>query len=383
MKKVAIFARSGLLFNKILPKNQTISKLMGNNTGNLLFWNSISPLIQDESINIMDQDKFPSMKSLNSTFDLLILPLANHLSLQILKPQFVDLLKKVQIPMLILGIGGQISLQENLQDYTEELKSHSHYQEFISILNDKCVAIATRGLSSTKILEESGFEGTIYTTGCPSQTISSNPQLGEEIKNHLTLLKQKQVPLKVIHNLASFYKKNLSAIDKHISKITENILSIRIQQSGSNLVFERFGGSIFDEFDFCSHQNSQELKQEVDYLFTNCEAWAAVVSRYTFSIGTRLHGNQMPLQLGIPTLTIAHDLRVVETCEQMGVPYCKEDRFFSFKDIWDAVERIDSTFDPKKFDQIRIKNCQNLRLAILKVGLNPSEKLNTLSKSKC
>ena len=56
------------------------------------------------------------------------------------------------------------------------------------------------------------------------------------------------------------------------------------------------------------------------YSFLAVPAWMEFIHMMDLSIGTRLHGNMLALQAGVPTVFVHHDLRVAELIDTMKLP---------------------------------------------------------------
>ena len=58
--------------------------------------------------------------------------------------------------------------------------------------------------------------------------------------------------------------------------------------------------------------------------FTDVRQWLDELRQHDFAVGTRFHGAMLAVQAGTPAGCIAHDSRVHEMCQTMGIPVVLE-----------------------------------------------------------
>ena len=113
-------------------------------------------------------------------------------------------------------------------------------------------------------------------------------------------------------------------------------------------------------------------------IFFNLESWAQAVSSASVSVGTRIHGNILAMQLGIPSLLYSHDERVAELAGQVGMPSISLEKLNSLNSLNDLMDCIH--FDPIAFNKLRRENARKIMNALVLNGLKPSDKIEILCK---
>jgi hypothetical protein len=379
MKRVAILGFDGFRVGEYeSPAN--IEKRIGANTGNLLFWSAIKSLFSDDYEYLSKVERgFPSWDYVNQTFDVLIKPAANHLDPKILHPELVNYLSKLNIPILVLGLGAQLSSVDEIKLAKSKFVTLAHCTKFIDVLNDKCPVVCVRGQSSAALLSEVGYRGIIEVTGCPSQTLSMELELGKTIGLNLNLLVEKlqnNSAIKAQHLLPSQWDVHLAWTVDKVRKMFGSDQLIEVQQSGGVENFIRY----FDRFGLNTDIQSSDRNAIGPIMFFNVESWAAAISAVEFSIGTRIHGNILATQLGIPCLVISHDVRVNELSDQLALPWVDLDEFKAISGRSNLCKYI--RFDAIRFDKMRIENLTKFRKSIEALGLKSSAKLRRLTTSQ-
>lgn len=379
MARVAIFGFDGFGVGEYATP-ETIENMIGANTGNMLFWSAIKSLFSDEYEYLSKVERtFSSWEYVNRSFNVLIKPAANHLDPKILHPLMVDYLSKINIPIFVLGIGAQLSSVDEIVTAKSKFIEHPHCTKFIDVLNDKSPVVCVRGNTSAQFLYEVGYRGVIEITGCPSQTLSMEPELGKIIAMNLNSLKEKlqnNKPVKVQHVLPSQWDHHLTwTVDKVHDFFRADEL-IEVQQSGGVENFTRY----FDRFGLNTDSKYSKRNPSEPVMFFNLESWAAAIGGVDFSVGSRIHGNILATQLGVPSLVVSHDVRVNELSDQLALPWVDLNEFRAITGRSDILNHV--RFDPVRFDTTRKENVSKIRKSIETLGLNPSEKIRRLTTGK-
>lgn len=380
MARVAIFGFDGLGVGEYASP-EYIERTIGANTGNLLFWSAVKSLFRDEYEYLAKVGRpFPPYEYVNQTFDVLIKPAANHLDPKILHPQLVEYLEKLDVPILVLGLGSQLSSLDDFEDAKTAFASAPHCVRFIDVLNDKCPTVCVRGDTSAQLLHELGYRGVIEIAGCPSQTLSMEEGLAKTIADGLGALSQKLrngQPIRVQHLLPSQWDSHLTWTVQRVRELFASDELIEVQQSGGVENFSRY----FDRHGLNteSPMTSRNGDRGDPVMFFNLESWASAIRDIDFSIGTRVHGNILATQLGVPCLVVSHDIRLNELCAQQALPSVDVDEFKEIEGRSAVAEHI--RYEADRFERMRVENLSKFRRAIEAVGLTPSEKLMRLTAS--
>ena len=165
-------------------------KIIGNNTGNLLFANSITRLVAtadsrvDFISDLMLVKKQITAQEINENYDRLILPMANafreDFARKCLK-HWTALIRQLTIPVTVTGIGIQLPYEPHLEQPRE---FDGAARDFIAAVLDHSASVGVRGQITYDYLKGLGFSQ-IDVTGCPSLALNG-PGLPLREKQPLT-----------------------------------------------------------------------------------------------------------------------------------------------------------------------------------------------------
>lgn len=165
-------------------------KIIGNNTGNLLFANSITRLVAtadsrvDFISDLMLVKKQITAQEINENYDRLILPMANafreDFARKCLK-HWTALIRQLTIPVTVTGIGIQLPYEPHLEQPRE---FDGAARDFIAAVLDHSASVGVRGQITCDYLKGLGFSQ-IDVTGCPSLALNG-PGLPLREKQPLT-----------------------------------------------------------------------------------------------------------------------------------------------------------------------------------------------------
>ena len=153
-------------------------KIIGNNTGNLLFANSITRLVAtaDSRVDFISDltlvKKQITAQEINENYDRLILPMANafreDFARKCLK-HWTALIRQLTIPVTVTGIGIQLPYEPHLEQPRE---FDGAARDFIAAVLDHSASVGVRGQITYDYLKGLGFSQ-IDVTGCPSLALVS------------------------------------------------------------------------------------------------------------------------------------------------------------------------------------------------------------------
>ncbi|MBP5581993.1 MAG: hypothetical protein J6X85_09460, partial [Ruminococcus sp.] len=103
------------------------------------------------------------------------------------------------------------------------------------------------------------------------------------------------------------------------------------------------------------------------HIFFDMDKWNEYMKEqdFTFSYGSRFHGNMSALLNGIPALWITHDSRTVELVDTLKLPHITLDEFSRVKSMDELIEKCDYTGFYKAYGKL----CGEYRLFLEENGL--------------
>lgn len=243
-----------------------------------------------------------------------------------------NLIKKIKVPVFVLGAGAQSTLDYSLdfmKNITENIK------RYVDSIYESGGAITLRG-EFTKYALEQVCNYDFFVSGCPSMYFN-----GRDLK-----ISDDKVDRKV-------FKPMLSA-----SRVEE--IDNRIYKDYKNSVY--FDQDFYLKALFCPDKvdNISELKYPFRYLYKNNRIngdmnyypWSQEIKngKFNFSYGSRIHGNFIAIQNGVPAFVKVIDSRTRELAEFFNIPNSietnfdeKTDRLYDlYKEI--SYDKFNSTF---------------------------------------
>ena len=326
-----------------IQNQDTLSGLRGNhnitsNRGNLFHAEAPPRMIQADpgrsalgNLSSIHQ-AFPMDvgEKLSSTFDLVILSMANFISANRDMTPFAKALRAISghIPFVVLGAG--------LQGKHALESMHPSVQEVLSIFHEKSLLFGVRGKATEQWLHNNGFTKA-KALGCPSMFAFPRALDGIEAPSS-----------KAIKDGASYLTAGYLTVSGGHNFQRGVALAQAFEGTKASYVFQ---DEFFEYGDITTHRGiydpalstcdssalntllSKETGKQVDfvryYYFSETSAWRQVASAHDVYCGDRFHGGVAALQAGKPALFMAHDNRVREMCDFFALPRMTTDELAS------------------------------------------------------
>lgn len=300
------------------------------NTGDLLVFDAILKQLEYNDVrNIQVAEGLESLKE-PYEFDIAVLRGSNYITETIDLSYMIDTLKKIDTPIIPIGIGAQAP-------HYKKLNLHKGTIEALHIISDKCKTIGVRGNYSAEMLNDIGIKN-IRVIGCPSFYRSTSPQIqikkvqdpdgltfgftlnkylwGEYASDWIKSLRlQRSLFLECInHRLSYLYSQGER--EETLSTLVDG----DEKEKQLTKIREQFDLPSTDEVNFF-------LSTQIYSPFT-IDNWSDHVNRHIdFMVGFRLHGNIIALHQGIPSVYFTYDSRIRELTSLFGLPTIEVDEF--------------------------------------------------------
>jgi Polysaccharide pyruvyl transferase len=256
------------------------------------------------------------LDSSNKQFDICVFTCANLLRKSLSADAEAQVLAKLDMPVVMLGIGIQSrpDLEESLPEGTQRL---------LQILKEKEHYFLTRGEETAAFLKSQGFSF-VRPVGCPSMYF-----MPANVRRAIRRLPDVKVgegrtvftgymgaALDTIGDMNS-----LSSDDGRSSYVIQDELlhfDMQVEPNEDGRVYDSTSGEMIGELSF---KGSDELKKKIKvHTFFDTNQWRAWTSSMDFAFGRRFHGNVIALQAGVPSLIVAVDDRMREMLNFSGLP---------------------------------------------------------------
>lgn len=288
-------------------------ELSGNNFGNMLFTNAVYKQIQScQHIGFsLDVDK------IKNEIDHIVIPAANWVNPKEDWGFLADALKKIDLPVCVVGLGSQL---DNL-DQTEQIPEGT--RRFIRVVSERCSSIGVRGRFTESVLHKLGIKN-VTPLGCPS--IFFNTKVPELRTN----FPKENIRIGVGPTRYGLPKASqLKAADKQrqLYKFAlEYGSSIYYQSEAFEIAFlnrEDVTDKYDDAIAYYGAKNSADLSSKLlakGKYHKDLDQWLADAIKDDLYIGTRIHGAVAAILSGTPAILITHDNRTRELADIMGIP---------------------------------------------------------------
>lgn len=158
MKKRILMRASVSPFAVHKPIDVICQKVIGNNTGNLLFAYSMTRTLYTEDVEIdflADKEVAHGKvqaEYINENYDYLVLPMANSFRKQFMQcmEMYTSIIEKLTIPVVVTGIGIQMPYEP---DVTEEHIYDECAKKFITAVLNHSASVGVRGCNNRKLFK--------------------------------------------------------------------------------------------------------------------------------------------------------------------------------------------------------------------------------------
>lgn len=305
------------------PRSLSIRRdgVFGTNAGNMLFSTAVwRTLLTDEADLVADgyaTERGSSRREaerITREYDRVVIPLANAFRKSFLPKldRLTEVIRGLDVPVSVLGVGAQFPLTADLADAPEELRRS--VRAFVAAVLDRSPSIGVRGHFTRDFLVGLGFsDDRIDVIGCPSLYGYGGDG---SLRPRQALTKRSR--------LAVTYSPYLRDAGPFVSEVTTAYPnSFVVPQTVESLALLLWGEPT-------QYARTPELPETVDHelyrsgrmrFFVDATTWIDALRDRDLVVGTRVHGTIAGLLAGVPSLLIAHDSRTRELAEFHAIPF--------------------------------------------------------------
>ena len=252
----------------------------------------------------------------NSSFDICVFTCANLLRKGLSADAEADVLGKLKMPIVMLGIG-----QQNRKDLENALPEGT--KRLLDILKQREHYFLTRGFETTGFLKDQGFSF-VQPTGCPSLYF-----MPDNMRRSLKRLPSVRIG-KARTIFSGYLGGNQDAILDAIALnppdsvppyvVQDEFLhfDMQVEPNAEGRVYDTATGAMIGNV---SYPGTDRMKVPFDVrTFFDTNQWRAWASTMDFNFGRRFHGSIIAMQAGVPSLMVAVDDRMREMLGFIGLP---------------------------------------------------------------
>jgi Polysaccharide pyruvyl transferase len=314
-------------------KPEELSGASGVNLGNFAFRHALRFLVDDlygyEPVRWPDFNRIASSEKV----DRVVVSCANWLGLtpqdEAANLNRANAIEKVDCPVTAFGIGVQAKLKAELP------KLGPNTLRLAKALAERSAQLSVRDQLTQDTLAAEGITNTVV-TGCPSNFINSDPDLGARVAERARVQSVRAKTWGDVRSCiseASGGHSHSGAVIRQQLELLDASPAFYLIQSPALLAFvlgDR--AAIPNEYKANnpwkdqSGRLTQVLKSKVLH-FSQMDGWMDFARTCDVSFGMRIHGTMVPLQSGVPSALIAHDSRTIGLAERMGIPWVSPEEY--------------------------------------------------------
>lgn len=323
--------------------------LIGSNTGNLIYANSIyRALTIDENTEIVPDcyslTEFDA-PMINEEFDSYIIPLAdmfrNQNETEINRVK--GLVKALKIPCTVIGVGVRAN---SINEIDGGFAFDNNARSFIKAVLDKSAMIGVRGELTARYFTNLGFkEDRDFTViGCPSMfTYGNLPKMKPLQLDEESLI---SVNLSIIANQKTIdFCRMILDEYKNSVFIPQRLDELRTLYLGSDYIHATARNNYPDTvLDSVYAENRVKI-------FLQADQWIKYLSDALLSIGPRLHGNIAGILAGTPSIIVPHGARMKELISYHSLPHIEASELSKCNTPEDVASKVDFDTMYKKHEE--------------------------------
>jgi len=326
--------------------------VFGSNAGNMLFYTAAWRTLLADGVELVadgyssERDAADRVVSrIDAECDRFVIPLANAFRTSFV-PQLerlTEVIRRVDVPVTVLGVGAQLPLGATVDAAPEGLRET--VRSFVAAVLDRSPSIGVRGGFTRDFLASLGFgDDVIDVIGCPSlYGYGSDGRVRETTS------------LTPSSRLAVTYSPYLRHAGPFVREVTSRFAdSYVVPQTVEALALMLWGEPT-------RYARKADLPETPDHalyrsdrmrFFVDATTWIDTLRERDLVVGTRIHGTIAGLLAGTPSILIAHDSRTRELAEFHRIPYRRKG----------AMRKVDVErwYDEADFDGFRTAHPQNL-----------------------
>ncbi|GGM05148.1 MULTISPECIES: polysaccharide pyruvyl transferase family protein [Micromonospora] len=363
-QRILLRAKKGP-FDIYSPEETFERNWIGDNTGNLVFSHSAHKLLRTATAEITSTGFRADAREadiINESYDVFVVPLANAFrrSFAHRLAGMTRLIRKLKIPVVVLGVGAQTNLKgdrEYLRPIDDTVK------DFVSAVLDRSHTIGVRGEITESYLRTLGFSA-VEVIGCPSMFLHGDNLRVEKKKPYLG-------PNDKIALTVSPYVKSMAKVISAHHKKYPNLCYI--PQDVKTLGVLLFGDAPEDrgkKSNIPIHTSHPLFTEDKIRMFVDPWTWMDHLSDFDFNFGTRIHGTITALIAGTPGYLFAHDSRTLELARYFDIPY---------REMTDVSGDVDAAQLYDEADYTALNNGHKARYATMLSFLNKHDLGNSFA----
>lgn len=317
---------TGARFDTALAKTDDVEELLnvtGANTGNLLIGDALRRHLDIKSQFLLRGFHPNHASQIEKEYDAIVIGAANFLREGMDLGQLANIIEKIQLPCVIIGLGAQSP------DYSDKINLSEGTTRLVKIISERSKFLGVRGYYTAYVLNDMGIKN-VRPVGCPSMYWTQEPAM----KIHKKAFRDcKKFTLNGSTNVVSHSSDmdNAQRVEHWLARLSyqhqypyilqNELYEMKILQGTT---YEPLLLSNLKKIHGLTDISSQVFEKHIKNnmrVFFDIASWMRFISEFDFVLGTRFHGTLMGLLSGVPSFLFVHDSRTREMAEFLDVPH--------------------------------------------------------------
>lgn len=361
-----------------------LSALVGANIGNMVFRHALGSLIKDFSEYVPVD--YPTIRAHSKTeeIDSVIVSCANWLGTreQDEKSNAVraNILEDIEAPITCFGLGVQAPAG------AKSVSLGPESVRLAQVIAAKGSDVSVRDQLTKDVLESEGIDNVVV-TGCPSNFINPDPELGALIAARASenaASRRKWSDLRTcVTEFSGGHEESGAVLGAHLELLNKapafyvlqspNLLPFLLRENAEIPAAYLHNGPY-------GRDGMETLLRSKVLHFTSVDSWMDFSRTCDLALGMRIHGNMVPIQSGVPGLVVGHDSRTQGLAGEMGIPLISPRDYLAAHENgpWILFDRIANAMD--HYDSWRRTLARRMEGFLRASKLPASEGLSRLSE---
>ncbi|MDE6946925.1 MAG: polysaccharide pyruvyl transferase family protein, partial [Anaeroplasmataceae bacterium] len=291
----------------------------GGNAGNKLFTSAVEQYLTKPDITYSYYTGVEAIEDINEKYDIAILPLANifnpHPAIAKLLEDYTKIIEQFKIPIYILGCGLQCAGYEEIDSLINTIGIS--VAKFLDAIYQTGGELALRGYATKEFLDKI-MPNSAVVTGCPS-IYQKGPDL------QITNLKVKEENFRPVINGNLKYLRGINSLS--VFEQYKNSMYLDQDEFAQWLYFKKLSlreKNIWSLVRKKTYYGVYLLAENRVKLLYDIPYWIEYLQKegFSFSCGSRIHGNIAAILAGVPAMVLYRDARTRELAEFLELPCC-------------------------------------------------------------
>lgn len=293
--------------------------LVATNTGNLLFSDSAYRMLSTPDVEVVTNgpslNGHPSQaERINEEYDAFVVPLANAFRPDFLPAlrRLTGLIEKLTIPVTVLSVGAQTSLDYDLEAMAE---LDEPVRRFLSAVLDRSPSVGVRGELTEAYVRHLGFSD-VEVIGCPSMFLAGDSLA---VRPAPELDASSRIAVSISNWVDGIGELVMSNYDRYpgLTYFAQELRDLSLMYWGD---VSAQAAAVNDVPDVRTHPLFRDGRT---VFHLDSPTWIDAMREYDLSFGTRIHGNIAALLAGTPGFVLCHDSRTLELSRYFEIPHAK------------------------------------------------------------